>query len=149
MPSTTPLEPRSCWTDRQPGRWPFDNDGLLSLGALNFVQTTALNGSFTQNASGTNGVDLDLSTSLADRLNLTGVATVAGNITVNLVDPANTVAKAKPGKKDITIISADGGETHAGINLVAPNTAVMTYSLTYPNFKDINLSYVLDYAPSD
>jgi uncharacterized protein with beta-barrel porin domain len=46
------------------------------------------------------------------------------------------------------ILSAAGGETHDGLTLEAPQTAVATYSLTYPsNGTDIDLDYVINYSP--
>ncbi|WP_171878151.1 hypothetical protein [Mesorhizobium loti] len=127
----------------------YSNDGLSSLGGLNFVQTTQLTGDFTQSAVGIHAVDLDLASITADRLNLTGSASVAGDISINLLNPAINAAKAKPGTHEITIVSADLGETHHGINLVAPNTAVATYALTYPAVPDtdIDISYRIDYSP--
>ena len=91
------------------------------------------------------GVDLDLKNTLADRLNVSGTANVSGAVVVNIGNPGD----ATPGTNTITVISAAGGETHApSLAVQAFQTAVATYSLTFPNATDIDLQYKIDFSPS-
>ena len=123
------------------------NEGLLSPGGFNNVYTTNITGNLLQTATGVYGVDLDLEPS-SDRINVTGTAAMSGNVFVNLVNPLTAPGFAIPGTHDETIVSAAGGETHSGLTLTAFNTAVINYSLVYPNLTDIDLQYVIDYSPA-
>ncbi|UGY07397.1 autotransporter domain-containing protein [Bradyrhizobium quebecense] len=133
------------------------NEGLLSPGALFNVLTTNLNGNFVQTTAGSCGafalptstcgyfgVDLDLKSATADRLNATGTVNVSGAVVVNI----GNAGDATPGTNTLTIISAAGGETHPNLAVQAQQTAVAQYSLVYPNATDIDLKYSIDYSPS-
>ena len=124
------------------------NEGLLSPGAYQSVLTTSVTGNVIQSPTGTYGVDLDLETQSADRIDVTGTADVSGTVAVNLVDPMNAPGYALPGSHSDILVSAAGGETHDGISLQAPTTAVVSYSLDYPNATDIVLTYTIDYSPA-
>jgi uncharacterized protein with beta-barrel porin domain len=132
------------------------NDGLVSPGAFLRVLNTDETGNYTQTAAGGCGtfgaptstcgyfgIDLDLKAEIADRLNVSNVATVAGAVVVNIDNPG----EATPGEKTLTLISATGGETHSQIELQSQPTAVATYELTYPNGFDIDLRYKIDFSP--
>ena len=133
------------------------NEGLLSPGAFLNVMTTNENGSFLQTAPGSCGglgvptstcgyfgVDLDLKSAMADRLNATGTANVSGAVVVNI----GNAGDATPGSNTLTIISAAGGETHPNLVVQAQQTAVAQYSLVYPNTTDIDLKYSIDFSPA-
>ena len=124
------------------------NDGLLSPGDYQRVLTTSLTGNLVQSALGTYGADLDLKRGIADRIDVSGTAALSGVVAINLLDPANTVQAAKPGTQDIVLLRAAGGASQLGLSLVAPNTAVMGYSLHYPNGTDVVLRSMLDFAPA-
>src|SRR5690606_15693446 len=51
-----------------------------------------------------------------------------------------------PGARDLVIMSAAGGVTHADLSFQALHTAVLQQTLVYPNSTDIALRYVVDYA---
>jgi hypothetical protein len=135
----------------------FTNEGLLSPGAFLRVLTTNENGNFLQTATGSCGtfgmpttmcgylgVDLDLKAQNADRLNVTGTASVSGAIVINVDNPGY----ALPGTNVVTLVHAEGGETHPNLVLQAQPTAVATYSLTYPNATDIDLSTSINFSPA-
>ena len=109
--------------------------------------TTQITGNLAQTATGTYGVDVNLDPS-ADRLNITGTATMSGFVLANLVNPLTAPGFATPGTHDLTILSAAGGETHSNLTLEAFQTAVAGYSLVYPNATDIDLQYVINYSPA-
>ena len=123
------------------------NDGLLSPGGFQNIITTNLTGNYLQDASGTLGIDLDLDPS-TDILNVSGTAVLSGRVFVNLVDPLTAPGYALPGNHEELIVSAAGGVTNAGLTLHAFDTAVVKYALAYPNKNDVDLTYVIDYAPS-
>ena len=128
---------------------PFDtltNEGLLSPGGFQNVYTTNVTGNLTQTATGVYGLDLDLEPS-NDLINVTGTANMAGNVFVNLVNPLTAPGFAKPGTHTPPILLAAGGVTNSGLTLTAFNTAVIHYSLAYPNPDEIDLKYVIDYSP--
>ena len=135
----------------------FTNDGLLSPGAFLKVMTTNVNGNFVQTASGScgtfgqptsacgyYGIDVDFQNATADRLNVTGTASVSGAVVVNI----GNAGDATPGSSTVTIISAANGSTHPNLALQAYQTAVATYSLLYPNANDIDLKYSIDFSPA-
>ena len=131
-------------------------EGVISPGAFLKVLQTNETGNYLQTAPGScgtfgvatstcgyYGLDLDLRNILADRINVTGTASVAGAVDVNINNPGS----ATPGTSTITILSAAGGETHSNLVLQAQPTAVATYALTFPNFTDIDLQTTIDFSP--
>ena len=120
----------------------LQNDGLISPGAYLRVLTTNVTGNFLQTATGVYGLDLDFDPT-ADRINVTGTASVSGKVNINIIDPG----LAQPGSHVVTILSAAGGETHPGLGLTAVPTAVANYGLSYTP-TDINLDYVINFAPA-
>ena len=129
---------------------PFDtltNEGLLSPGGYQNVYTTNITGNLVQTATGVYGLDLNLEPS-NDLINVTGTANMAGDVFVNLVNPLTAPAFAIPGTHTPTILHAQGGVTNSGLTLTAFDTAVINYSLIYPDSQDIALKYVIDYSPA-
>ena len=122
----------------------LSNDAILSPGNVGAVITTALAGSYSQSASGTYLVDLDLNTLTADRLNASGSASLAGSVTVNL----DNIPKLRAGITSVTVMSAQGGITDAGVHLTNPSTAVASYSLTFQNATDAVVTLNVNYAPT-
>jgi uncharacterized protein with beta-barrel porin domain len=134
----------------------FTNEGLISPGALLRVLTTNETGNFVQTVTGScgtfgfptstcgyYGLDLEFQNQTADRLNVTGTASVSGQVVVNILNPG----LALPGTHEVTILSTAAGETHPNLGLQSQPTAVATYSLTYPNATDIDLQYVINFSP--
>jgi uncharacterized protein with beta-barrel porin domain len=125
------------------------NDGLLSPGFYENVQTTNLAGNFVQSASGTYGLDLDLLPQTTDEIIATGTANVSGTVYINLLNPG----QAQTGSHDNTIVYAMQGVTgHQGLTISAIPSAVATYKLLYTdpnNFIDkIVLNYDINYSPA-
>jgi hypothetical protein len=115
------------------------NEGDLSPGGTGTIQTTALTGNFVQTSSGTFSVDMNSEASTVDRINISGTATLSGNVKVNplnLVDPTKT----------LTILSAAGGVTNNG--LTARDTVVVDYTLVFPNATDVAIgNQYIDFTP--
>ncbi len=115
------------------------NEGDLSPGGTGAIQTTALTGNFVQTSSGTFSVDMNSEASTVDRINISGTATLSGNVKVNplnLVDPTKT----------LTILSAAGGVTNNG--LTARDTVVVDYTLVFPNATDVAIgNQYIDFTP--
>ena len=122
------------------------NEGLLSPGGYQNVFTTNITGNLLQTATGSYGVDLKLDPS-TDLVLVSGTATMSGHVVVNLINPLTAPALATPGTHDELILRAAGGETHPGLTLTAPTTAVSSYSLVYPNATDIDLQYAINFSP--
>ena len=123
------------------------NEGLVSPGAYQNVFTTNVTGNLLQTPTGVYGLDLNLEPS-ADLITVTGTAAMSGLVLVNLANPLTAPGFAAPGTHEVTILSAQGGETHPGLTLQAFNTVVSGYSLVYPDGHNIDLRYTINYAPS-
>ena len=136
-----------AWITLGPGE-PFLNEGALSPGGPGRVMTSGLSGDYVQTASGVMAVDLDLSRTgqagEADRLAAAGAASVGGVLRVQLLNQG----QAQTGDHVVTIISASGGATQNGLSLVAPTSAVATFSLRQSNPGAIQLGYVIDFFPA-
>jgi hypothetical protein len=125
----------------------LSNEGLLSAGAYGRVLTSDLTGNFRQSATGVFGADLDLKNRITDRLNVTGTGDISGTIAINIVDPAVAPGYATPGLHRTVLIYTAGALEYNDITLSAPVTAVAHYSLEYIDDPEIDLNYVIDYAP--
>ena len=73
---------------------------------------------------------------------------MAGNVFVNPVNPLAAPGFQIPGTHTATILHAQGGVTNSGLTLTAFDTAVINYSLIYPDPQDIALKYGIDYSPA-
>jgi hypothetical protein len=114
------------------------NSGTLSPGGMGTVQTTALTGDLVQTGNGRISVDVDPDTPASDRINVTGTASLAGGIEVNML---GTPAAAGT----VTILSAAGGVTDIGLSAI--DTAAVDYTLSYPTANDVTLGYSVDFTP--
>ena len=109
------------------------------------VFTTAIAGNLLQTATGHYYVDLDLASNTADRINVTGTASLTNKIALNIMNPAH----AQTGNHQVTLLHADATVTnHAGLTLDFAPSAVMTYSLLYPDANNIVLSYAINFSPT-
>jgi len=118
----------------------LNNSGDLSPGGKRVIQTTALTGNLVQTSTGRITVDVNPVAGLADRINVSGTAQLAGQVVVN---PIN--AQSSPSAAPLTILHADGGVTNAGVTLVEP--ATVTYQLKFPDPNDVALQTAIDFAP--
>ena len=115
------------------------NAGNLSPGGPGFIQSSELNGSLVQTHSGTYEVDVELKKPSSDFVHATGNADLDGR-----VDPT-IIANPASGKHKVTILTADGGVTNSGIRV--KDTALVDYSLRFPNPNDVVLQVDVDFAP--
>jgi len=121
----------------------FTNDGYVAPGDLNRVMTTYVNGNWTQSATGTYLLDLDLDPE-ADQINITGTADLQGVVSLNIMEPG----AAKPGTQEYLILHADQGVTNHDLVLDSIPSAVAQYQLLYPNSDDVVLNVDINFARS-
>ncbi len=91
-------------------------------------------------------VDLDYAyggATTADRLAITGSASLAGVVRVGVMD----IAHITPGNTEITILTANNA-ADAGLTLSAPVSAIAGYSLTRPDADTVQLGYSVNFAPA-
>lgn len=141
----------------------FINDGILTPGGSTMTQTTQIDGNLNQTANGRYLVGLDFAGSTsandpvmarmaaaqqsssasgsADRLNVSGSANLGGSMALSVANSGY----AKSGRNDYVALRAEGGVNDDGMLLVAPNTAVATYTLEYTD-KETILGANIDYA---
>ena len=116
------------------------NAGNLSPGGPGFIprarNSTAAWG---KRNSGTYEVDVELKKPSSDFVHATGNADLDGR-----VDPT-IIANPASGKHKVTILTADGGVTNSGIRV--KDTALVDYSLRFPNPNDVVLQVDVDFAP--
>ena len=120
------------------------NDGTLSPGGAGTVLASSLTGRLEQSASGTYLVSLDLATNTADKVSVSGPATLAGSVAVQKLNPGMMT----PGKHTVTIVSSSETVTSSGLSLAAPPSAVIRYSLI-PTASDLSLTYGVDFSPAE
>ncbi|MEQ1576748.1 MAG: autotransporter domain-containing protein [Hyphomicrobium sp.] len=122
------------------------NGGTLSPGGDRKVQTTSLFGNLVQSAKGLFSVDVDHTANASDRIDVvegggsivtragrSGTATLSGTIAASLLS-----FDAIKADKNFTILSAAGGVSHAGLRVA--DTALVDYTLLYPNANDVVLA---------
>lgn len=101
------------------------NAGLLSAGGAGLVQTTAVTGDFVQTPQGKFAVDADWTGDTADKLIVSGAATLAGTV---IVIP-NHFPMAGGLSHEFLILHADAGVTDDGI--AALDMAAAHYALLF------------------
>ncbi len=119
------------------------NSGVFSPGGASSLMTTEITGNVLQTQSGTLFVDLDLSSLQADLIRVSGKSDLAGTTVVNLLN----TGYAKPGSGQVTLFTSAGGLTNWGVGLVAWESAVLDYTLLFPNSTDMTLAFDIDFAP--
>ncbi len=120
------------------------NDGKLSPGGSALALTTNLTGNLVQTGSGVYVVNLDHATGIADLINVSGTANVAGLAQVVNLD----AGYATPGDHQVTILSSAGGVSNSGLSLDTPPSAVINYQLLFPDANDVALGYHINFAPA-
>ncbi len=120
----------------------LQNAGTLSPGGAGNVMTSALTGHLEQ-TGGTLAVDIDRSGRTADRLDVSGTATLGGRVSLKETNRGAT----RPGAERYTVVRATGGASDAGITLAAPRSAVNAYTLSLPNATDLVVAVATDFAP--
>lgn len=89
----------------------FTNDGDLSPGGAGTIQVTTLTGNMIQNGGGLFTVDADLGATDSDLVNVSGTASLAGNVVAQIINPANVA--------QTTTILSSAGTTDNGLELIA------------------------------
>ncbi|MEM9030483.1 MAG: autotransporter domain-containing protein, partial [Pseudomonadota bacterium] len=84
----------------------FTNDGIMSPGGANNIQTTDIVGDLTQNETGVYEVDIDFATGESDLINVSGTAYLAGAADTLDVD-FNIVALNNGRQEQFVILTAD------------------------------------------
>ena len=129
----------------------FGSDGTLMLGSGSlmtpggggFVATTNLTGNLREMPGSNYLVNLDLTNNTASNFNVSGFASVAGTVDLDLL----STNAAAPGTHAESIITAAGGVTNNGLTLAPPQSAVASFSLAYQP-DDVLLDYDINYAPT-
>jgi hypothetical protein len=122
----------------------FVNEGRLAPGGADRVQTTALLGDYRQSATGAYDADLDLRSGLADKLEVSGSAAVAGTVKVT---PQNK-GYVTSGEHRATLATAEGGLAIGEVKLDTPPSAIASYGLVNPDGKTAQLAWKVDFSPT-
>ncbi|MBS0473204.1 MAG: hypothetical protein JSR60_19195 [Proteobacteria bacterium] len=120
------------------------NDGSLSPGHLSSIYTSEIDGSYAQSITGNLAMDVDWSSLTADRLNITGTASLAGHTTLTYLN----IPSIRPGTTDFTLLHADGGATDSGLTLIHQQSAIVDYNLGFPNADEVHLTVSVDFSPN-
>ena len=84
----------------------------------------------------------------SDYLQVNGNATLRGVLQVDLADAAGQARAAVPGVHRSLLLSSHGFLDTRGLTLRAPNTAVSSYALVYPNNQSIMVQQNVDFLPA-
>jgi uncharacterized protein YhjY with autotransporter beta-barrel domain len=116
------------------------NRGTLAPGGTRAAGITTLTGELAQ-PGGTLAIDIDRRARAADRLDVSGTATLGGQVALYEVN----AGAARPGILSHTILRAAGGAQDAGLGLVARPSVVNTYQLAFPNANEVQVTVVTDF----
>jgi hypothetical protein len=122
----------------------LQNDGTILIGGNDQTQSTAVDGSFVQTAKASTYAKLDFRGNTIDQLNMTGTASLAGNLNLVLLNPG----LVPYGNFNRTVFSAAQGLTNNGIVLNTAPSVVITYGLMYPNSNTLAIDYNVEFAPA-
>jgi len=120
----------------------LSNAGTFAPGGIGTLQTTEVTGNLTQSGSGLLATDIMFGSLTADLTNVSGTSTLSGQVVPNIVNPGFT----QPGTQQVTILTSAGGVTNAG--LTVQDTAVLDYSLLFPDGFSVVLGVTADFSPS-
>ncbi len=108
------------------------NRGTLAPGGPGVALSAIIDGNLIQSTTGQIGIDIDMSSGASDRIDVTGSAQLAGKVVPNLIKLGSLLTQA------FKIIGTGDGVTNNG--LTVSDTALIDYSLLYPNANDVVLS---------
>lgn len=114
------------------------NAGNLSPGGSSTVSTTTITGNLVQTSEGTMTITVDTTAGTADRIDVTGTATLDGTIATNVINQSRD-------EVTVTILSATGGTSNSGVSLAA-NSPAFQASLSFPNANDVVLTTSIDFS---
>jgi hypothetical protein len=119
------------------------NAGKLSPGGDGVVATTAVVGNLLQTSAGRIAVDLDTRAAEADRIDVSGTASLAGGVVVRLLDVGHVMS----GEHSVTLLNAGEGLSDQGLVLGNLASAVVSYELVFDHAAGLLLNYTVDFAP--
>jgi hypothetical protein len=122
------------------------NEGDFAPGGTMNVYATNVIGDFTQSDSGTLWFDLafDFGLDSWDTLDVSGISDLDGSLGLVLLDTGNIM----PGQWEAVLITSEGGISNFGLDLEAPQSAVIGYSLLAESETEYALLYDVDFAPA-
>lgn len=116
---------------------------VVIAGGTGAIATQAMGGPYVQTPTGELRVRADWTgndgAGAADRLAITGTASLAGSV---VVDPINFPSQAGL-TKTFTVLTATGGITDNGISVA--DTAAVNYELLYPDANTLNLQATINF----
>ncbi len=118
------------------------NAGALEIGGRGTVGTTTVNGDFVQASTGTLRVDIDPASGSADRLQVTGRATLGGTIEGR----ATSAVRLRPGAARYPLLTATGGVTRDGSGITVSGTPVIRYDIVQIDANTIGFDRTVDLA---
>ena len=127
------------------GAGTLTNNGKLSIGGDGHVATTRLLGNYVQNPSGQLVIDVDPAHGSADRLDVTGSAQLAGQVLLQVINPASL----KPGKAQVDILTASGGINDHGLKAALGASPILSYAPIRLADTVEALSYTVDFAANN
>jgi uncharacterized protein YhjY with autotransporter beta-barrel domain len=124
----------------------FVNDGYFAPGGVGTLMTTALTGNYVGTEASSLLFDLQFNhgDDVYDVLNVSGTVLLDGTLALNLLDTDNIM----PGTFEHVLVTGGGGITDEGIELVVPESAVVSYDLFAPSNFEQALRYSVDFTPS-
>jgi len=122
------------------------NEGDFAPGGAMNIYATNVVGDFTQSEAGTLWFDLafDFGLDSWDTLNISGISDLDGTLGLVLLDTGNIM----PGLWEAVLITSEGGISRFGLDLEAPQSAVIGYSLIASSETDYSLHYNVDFSPA-
>ncbi len=123
----------------------FMNDGALSPGGIGSIGTMNVTGNYNQSMTGTTAMDLNYLNGAYDRINATGNVTVSGQLDLSLLNVANVTS----GVHNYDLFTAGGTLSDQSLQLVAPQSAVSTYSLVPNANGKLQLQNVVNFSPAN
>ncbi|WP_152523470.1 autotransporter outer membrane beta-barrel domain-containing protein [Sphingobium baderi] len=126
------------------GTGTFTNSGIINPGGAGVIANLNVSGGLSMTSTSVYNVDLDFKTGTADKVIVSGGASLAGTLTTNLLN----LGYAQAGHHGLVVMDAAAGITgQDSISLIAPNSAVATFSLGYPSAQEQSLDYVIEFSP--
>ncbi len=122
----------------------LSNAGLISPGGIGITSTANVTGNFTQTMTGTTATDINFANGAFDQINVTGNATLSGQLDLSLLNVASVTA----GTHNYNIITAGGTLNDRSLNLIAPLSAVSTYALIPNANGQLVLQNVVNFSPA-
>ncbi len=120
------------------------NNGTMATGDTDLAQDTELSGSFTQSINAKDLIELDFGTDKVDNIAATGTVSLAGKLTLSLLNPQNVLA----GNFSKVVFSGKQGVIDNGIALSTFKSRVFTTELQYPDANQATLNYNVDFSPA-